>query len=333
LTQGGEALSFEQSAYSPDVAVGPEGEVVTVFCQVAGERHGVAVVRQHDGGLHGPESVQDLLSPAILFSNEPRIVINAQGEALVSWYQSVGASLNVFVSEGSSLHGGFSRPGSDEQLSLDHPGAEGGDGMFLDDSIPAISSGGERAVVWTQPTALGESGVFLATRKPHADWQRPVSFEDVFTASGRVTRCPQMAFSAGGDLYVTWLEVSPSGSRRVQLAHRDRMGAWLATGREPLTLSLDDRASCPVLETGKDGGVVVSWKEQAAGDADVVYVVRSSDQPSSISEVARWTSAAALNTPDPQTTVGSLSLGVGGLDDRIAVAWIAAGRLQLATFD
>ncbi len=333
LAQDGEVLSFESSAYSPDVAVGPEGEVVTVFSQVAGQRHGVAVVRKHDGELHGPESVQDLLSPAILFTNEPKIVINAQGEALVSWYQSVGGPLNVFVSEGSSLDGGFSRPEADEQLSLDHPGAEGGDGMFLDDSIPAISSGGERAVVWTQPTAFGESGVFLATRQPDGDWQRPASFEDVFTASGRVIRCPQMAFSAGGDLYLSWLEVSPAGSRRVQLAHRHGAGSWLATGREPLTLSLDDRASCPALDTGRDGGVAVSWKEKSANDADVVYVRRSNDQLSATSEAARWTSPAALNTPDPQTAVGSLSLSVGGLDDRIAVAWVASGRLKLATFD
>jgi hypothetical protein len=329
----GEALSFGSTGSDPGLAVGGQGELVLVFSQLAGERHGTALVRQHQAKLHAPESLQDLLSPPILFTNETRVAVNGAGEALVSWYQSVGKSLNVFVSEGSSLEGGFSRPGADEQLSLDQTGPEGLDGIFLDDSRPAVSSQGERAVVWTQPTASGQSGVFLAVRERQAAWHTPASFDDALTGDGIITRCPRIAYSARGDLYLSWLEVAADASRRVQLAHRNREGSWIASGREPFTLSASHGALCPTLATGPDGGVVAAWIESSQDGVDALFVRRSSDAHPQTVEASRWTAATPLTTSQLGSTLGAVSLAVGGASDRVAVAWIHDGALQLATFD
>jgi hypothetical protein len=322
-----DALSFPPHVYDPRIAAGVDGETLIVWSQHHGGTMGLALARRAPGAsFERPRDSADVLSPPVFFTNDGRVTRNERGDALVSWYQSTGAQLRVFVSERAGSHGAFTHPSPESYLSVDIPGPEGLGGRYVDETTPAIAASGAAIVVWEQPLDASSVALFAAHRDASGVWQRPRDPADSFSAAGADVCCPRTAFSSDGHLYVAWLDAGI-----VQLAHRLPDGSWSASGRQPVALSTPgSRVESLELAVGRDGGVVVVWNEGETGERRVV--ARRSSTHGAGSERQRWDPPVVLS-PSSGADAYAPSVAVGGSHDRAVVAWIQSARVRVATVD
>lgn len=314
------SLSLRPDAYRPTVAFAGS-EVMVGWGQQGPNRVRATVA--------WPGSEPVLLSPAMFFANDVLAATNGSGDAIISWYQSVGAALHVFVSE-RRRGGGWTHPAADEHLSPAHHAPEGKRGRYLGESRPAIAASGAAAVVWAQPDLQGDVRLMLATRSADGVWRKPREPGDTFSSGAGVVTQPSIAFTSSGDLYLVWRHVH-GGEQAIYLAHRLADGRWLASGIDPQQLSAAGAEVIePVLAVGADGGVIVAWSERR-GKAPWSVTARRSSSHARGWERERWSPAARLSPPGGDAL--RLTAAIGGADDRALVAWIQQRRVLYATVD
>jgi hypothetical protein len=317
-----EGLSYAPDAYDADVAIGAGGDAVVVWNQTTTTGRGAAVATAGFGeaDFARPDGADDVLSPPINFSNSPECEVNRRGDAIVSWYQSTGDALNVFVAERTGRDGQFSRPQPGDGLSIDSPFAEGMGGHFLGATTPALDDTGRAAVAWTQLVSDDRVGVFLATRDERGSWQRPSELGDSFSVDTGVACCPRVATTPDGHLLVVWQQRMGQAAS-VHVAHRHADGRWLRTGREPLALSTPGwRADAPSIAVHPSGGAVVGWIESNDETSRVVARVGDLTQQS-------WQPPTVLDSGAPNALF-SVSVATGGHEPTAAIGWLNGGDVH-----
>lgn len=255
-----DAFSRLPTAYEPRPRIFANGERLVVWNQWMSTGYGVAVANKPPGqDWHLPADADDVLSRHIYYSNAPQPAVNARGDALITWYQSDGASLLAWESERFGYEGAFSHPGPEDYLS--DRGAPI-DSHAIANPKPALSPEGDAAVAWTQENGKGSTLVYLATRTKEGQWTRPADLDDALSPRLGYARCVQLAFAPEGDLFVTWYQDTGNGNR-VYAAHRAAGGEWIEPGREPTLLSTEGaEALYPALAIGEDGSTLVAWTER-----------------------------------------------------------------------
>lgn len=254
------AFSFLPTAYEPRPIFFPNGDRMVVWNQWMSTGYGVAVAeRPLSGEWKLPADADDVPSQHYLFSNAPTPAVNERGDALISWYQSGGASLLAWQSERFGYGGTFSRPGPDDYLSVPETPV---DSHPIANPKPALSPDGHGAVAWTQEDGRGAVLVYLATRTPEGAWTEPQSVDDALSPLLGYARCAQIEFARTGDLFVVWYQDTGDGNR-VVAAHRGPAGEWIEPGREPTLLSTPGvEAIFPALAVGPGGSVLAVWSER-----------------------------------------------------------------------
>lgn len=318
-----EAVSAPPKAYEPRPRIFASGERLIVWNQWMSTGYGVAVATRRPGGdWQLPKDADDVLSPHIFYSNAPQPAVNAAGDALITWYQSIGGALLTWQSERFGHDGAFSRPALDEHLSISDTPVDS-----HDPSNPksALSATGEAAVAWTQENGKGSVIVYIATRTPEGAWTKPASLDDALSPRFGHARCVQIAFAPTGDLFVVWYQ-DTGGGNRVLSAHRSPTGEWVEPGREPTALSSPGaEAVFPTLAVGQGGGVLVAWSERR-GDSWVVAARRRA--PTGI----EWGPVEVLSSSSGGTVLQPAA-AIGGPGDKAVVGWIqGAGQGEKAIF-
>ena len=314
----GEVRSFPASAVEPWVAAAPTGEWFHAWCQATRAGWGISIARRAASGApwERPGGAEDVVSPPILFANQPQIAVNARGDALVAWYQSEGVPLMTYVSERRGPGGAFSRPGVHDHLSA--PGAPV-DSDPVANPKPALGPRGEAAVVWVQENGAGATPVYLATRDAAGAWTRPRDLADAFSPAAGVARNARAAFGPGGELYVVWMQGEKAGTFAVYGARRGPEGRWTVPGRVPVRLSSPGRlAYGPTLAAGPEGAVVAAWVEDW-GSRDERVAARRTGEDRAGWEAIEWLSG-------PGTAPAGPPVAAMGPGDRALVGW-SAGAL------
>lgn len=310
-------LSWPQTAYEPRVHFGSDGEALVVWNQWTGTNFGVAVgwrdADDPDGALALPTTADQLLSPAVNFSNAPRMAVGEDGEVLITWYQAPVDDLMVYISERRGPDEPFSQPPADGFIS---PLGGPVDNHAIANPWPALHPSGAGAVVWSQQVEEWSIPIFVATRDVDGTWQRPASREDSLSRPGALARCPQAAFTPDGTLVVTWFETRDDRTE-VLVWQGDPQEASV----EPRVLSTPGaEAVHPALVVDADGGVMVSWGEQVGG---AWQVVARRYQP----YADRWLDLESLSTP----FIGlapSPRVALAPDDGRVMVAWAQGGVID-----
>jgi hypothetical protein len=319
----GEVRSFAPGGIEPWAAVAPSGEQFLVWCQEMRTGRGVSVAHraQSASAWVTPCGAEDVVSPDILFANQPQIAVNARGDALVAWYQSEGVPLMTYASERRGPSGTFSRPGSRDYLSAFGAPV---DSDPVANPKPALGPRGEAAVVWVQENGAGATPVYLATRDAEGGWIKPRDLGDAFSRAGGVARNALAAFGPGGELYVIWAQREAAGGSGVLAARRGADGRWINPGREPVRLSSPQRdAWSPTLAVGPEGGVIAAWVE-AFGKRDERIAVRRTGSDRPAWEALEWLSGAG------HAGAPAAAMGTG---DRTLVGWVGEGRVVFATLE
>jgi hypothetical protein len=309
-----DAFSFPTTAYGPRLATNAGGEWLLVWNQWESTPHyGVAVARKPSAhaAWQRPTGSDDVLSKPINYSNTPVVTLNDAGQAIITWYQSLGGPLIAFASERSGPGAAFSHPPAHDSLSA--PG-----GAIDSDPIasvkPAIFADGSAAAVWTQENGKGATLVYIATRDTAGQWTRPRDLDDAFSPATGYARGVQLAFGPKGELYVIWYQDAGDGNA-VYAARRRRDGTWAEPGQRPIRLSSAGAVGLfPRLAAGPDGGVVAVWNERAAAGAPMRIVARRADGAAGV-----WGAPQVLS-PDTGDDVALPAVAMGP-HDRAVAAW------------
>ena len=316
----GDAASFLPNAYEPVAVIAGDGELIHVWNQWDERGLGIAHERRlpDSNTFMRPAGASDVLSPPVNFSNYPQVTVNTSGDALISWFQATDDQLMTFVSERLGVNGGFTRPNADDYISPI--------GAPVGNPAPAIADDGRAAVAWQQEDGTGTMALYLAERDASGTWATPTSLSDSFTSPADFVANVRASF-VRGHLYLIWQQRDGDDSA-VYLAHRAPSGEWLASGSMPLQMS-QHGAFSPQLVTGRDGGVIAAWTEDADGEHQVVSRRSAVDAPGA-SEVERWTTAEVLSPPG---FAGNATIALGTPWDRGIAAWEQGGQIFVATLE
>jgi hypothetical protein len=300
-------LSEGVNAYEPRVAIGPSGDLVIVWNQWTGEHFGVghASADRAEDALSIAADEATVLSQPFFYSNAPRPVVNADGHALVTWYQAIDGPLLVFVSERSG-DGPFTRPEPDAPLSP--PGLPvAGNGPF--NPTPALAEDGRAAVLWMQETGDGHTGAFWALRDADGAWTRPRSLDDALGPKDGATCCGEVAMNRAGDTVAVWTQ-----DNTIVAVTRTRDGAVepVRLVSTPGALALDASVSF-----GEGDAGVLVYRERLRDDG----LFRTVLHPVVGTEIG----APRVLSEEVAVDVFQPVAAISGPDDACVVAWREGG--------
>lgn len=297
-------------ATRPHGVIGASGEALVTWDQWTGENFGVQIARRasEQARWEVPSRADDLFSPKVFYSNEPRLAVNGAGDAAIAWFQSNGGPLMSYAITREGTRGEFNRARQEDFLSP--PGAPV-DQHLRWNPTPAVSEAGDVAVTWAQENGQGATPIYLAFRPKGADWAPPEGLADSLSPAAGIGRCATPHFGPNGDLYVVWFQFDGPDSG-VYLAHRAPDGTWPVPGTAALRLSTPGRyAMNPTLALGRAGGGLVTWTESDGSHFRVV--ARTFDERDRWSEPVQLSPEGAGDGWDPFVAVGPR--------DRAVVAW------------
>jgi hypothetical protein len=182
-------------AYSPQIALDPAGNALTVWDQTVGGQLSVYANRRPTGGAWGTAQLLEAGSGSALMS---QIAVDASGNALAVWKQTDGVRYNIWANR-FSVTGGWGTATLIENF----------DAADADDPTVAIDPSGNALAAWRQ---LGASIDICVSRYSSATgWGAPAVIDTAADAAHN----PRLAFDHRGNALAMWTQFLPQGIRVV----------------------------------------------------------------------------------------------------------------------
>jgi hypothetical protein len=226
------------------------------------------------------------LSAEAQIAREPRVAVDAQGDALAVWERGEG--------EGSSVQATFRPAGGAWQA----PVSLSSSSESQWEPQVAFDGQGDAFAVWEAYNGA-HSNVQTAFKPAGGAWQAPVELSSD-EAPGAVH--PQLAVDAQGDAIVIWDRALPYGGV-VQTAYRPAGGSW----QTPVSIS--ELGVDPQIALNAQGDAVAVW----AHDNGSNYVIQSALKP------AGGTWQAPVDLSEAGETAERPQIALDGQGDAIAV--------------
>lgn len=277
-----ETLSPEGSPDGlPDVAVGPEGEAVAVWCQAP--RYGPYSAYRIETSFRPPGGHWE---PAVVLSDpedasySPQVAIAPTGKILAAWYGFYGdnSKMTVQVAETES-----SQWGEPQEVSADTSAW-----------WPEVAAGTAGAtVVWQT-----DEGIEAASQASNDGWQPPVEL------SGPESTEPEIGADAAGNAVVIWNSVSESGHGYIEGSTHAVGGQW----SEPTEIagpvfSGEGRLRLAVSASGRTLAAWSVWRKLGP-DSEGRYIEEASgvgggwEEPTTLSATGAWAVFPAVALDD-----------------------------------
>jgi PKD domain len=259
-------------------------------------------VRQAGGSFTAPA----VISPPPTSENaafEPRLAIDAAGEATAVWTYENAGSAGVWAARG-SVAAGFSEP----PVELSPPGEPAGEAAI------AMSPAGEGTAIWTRSNGASYV-VEAAIAPPGGGFAAPVALSD----PAQNTFGPEVASGPSGDQIAVWRHFD--GANYIVEAASATGGSFAA----PVALSEPGGdAAHPQVVEDRAGAATVVW-QRSAGEAEIVQAA--------VGSASGFSAPVDLSAPGQSSLFPMVAMDSEG--DATAV-WLSEGTsriVQAAGYD
>jgi len=272
-----------RSAWSPQVAVGPDGSATAVWRRSNGTNDVIQVATRAAGATSFGAPVD--ISPPGTDAYDPQIAIGPDGTATIVWYRWDGTYGTVQTATRAAGAASFSAPADISVF---------GQTAFFQQI--AVGPDGTTTVVWRRYNGANWI-IQAATRAAGAlGFGAP---EDL-SATGRDATRPEVAMGSGGLTTVVWQR--SNGSNTIVQAATRAVGAATFGAPEDLSAAGQD-AEVPQVAIGVDGAITAVWRRIDAGPTQSIIQVAT-----------RAAGAAGFGAPADLSPAGQF-----GFDPKIAV--------------
>ncbi len=244
----------DPSAYStsPDVASDAQGNSIAVWLHFDGANARVQAAYRPAGGSFGAPQT---LSPAGYEAREPRVAMNATGEAVLVW--SLGSGLSEEVQAASAAPGGlFGTP-------VDLTGFT----TVASVARVALDSQGDAIAVWD-----GWDGSNIRIQDAIRSAGGSFGTQGFLSPSGYNADTPQVAFDASGNAFAVWRFDGPPAST-VEGAYRPSGGTFASPQTASAPSSMP--AQAPQVAFDAQGEGVVAWQQSDGSELRIDASVRA----------------------------------------------------------
>lgn len=237
---------------SPDVASDAQGDSVAVWLQFDGANFRVQAAHRPAGGSFGAPQT---LSAAGYEAREPRVAMNAAGEAVIVW--SLDSGLGEEAQASSAAAGGVF--GVAQNLT----------GFTGAASLPqvALDSHGDAIAVWE-----GWDGSNIRIQEASRPAGGNFGAPEFLSPAGDNAGTPQIALDSSGDALAVWrFDGSPAST--IQGDHRLAGGAFASP--QTVSTSSSDPAQEPQVAFDAQSEGVVAWQQSDGSESRVYASVRT----------------------------------------------------------
>jgi hypothetical protein len=265
-----------QDAEAPDVAVDAAGDATAIWDRADGAHTIIESASRSAGGAWGQPAD---LSAAGRNATEPRVAVDAAGDAVAVWARTDGA--HTIIQTAWRPAGGAWGPSRD--LSAEGQSAKTPD--------VAIDPAGNAVAVWARYNGT-KFIIQSSTRPAGGEWGMPAAD---LSAEGQTAEKPRVAVDASGDAVAVWMRLNGS-NLIVQTASRPAGGGWGAAD----DLSAEGRnAEDPQVSVNPGGEAVAVWTRFDGSDD----IVQSATRPAGAWAFSGDLSAVGFSAETPQVAL------------------------------
>lgn len=279
-------------AYTPDVAINPNGTGMIVWQQSDGSTNRIYGM-PYQTGVAGTYGSKDLVSTTATAAEAPSVAINANGTGVVTWVQSDGTHYETWACIFDQTHGW----GTPTQL-------EASSGEESITPSAAIDDAGNAIVVWQRAANLstGPYTVWASRFMGNAWAANPTQLH----ASSGDEGNPSVAMGPTGAI-ATWTETLDAGNSYQIHVSRWTAGsdAWTAPTRVSPTTEMADM---PSVAMDAQGNALLVWQQSFGG----LSVTHASIAASQFTPASGWSGVRRLDSINSNVGIPALAMNAAG---------------------
>ncbi|MBI2519211.1 MAG: hypothetical protein HYV97_02290 [Bdellovibrio sp.] len=296
-----------RDAFAPIVAMDDDGNAIIVWIQSDGANAQVFKSEYRNGAWSHPSSLADNISPDTQDVDLPRVAMDNNGNAIITWLQNDGTDLQVFKSEYRSA-------------AWTHP-------AILNDNIsPAGSSpsdlqvgmddSGNAIIVWIQNDGTNEA--LFKSEYRSALWTHPSGATDNFTLDGSDVLFFDLATGQGGDMVVAFTMNDGSDDHVFKSEYRQGVWSHPSTLTDKISPSNNGALEHPRVAVDAEGNSIIVWAQN--DDTDLTRVLLMSEY-----RAGTWTHPISNSTSKFTGNIGFCTYPRAAFNDDGAsiIAWLA----------
>jgi hypothetical protein len=182
-----------------DVAMDENGNTIIVWQQNNGSYNRVYMSEYRGGTWTHPGSLANSISPAGPGANSPKVAMDNNGNAIITWRQSDGTKNQIFKSEYRS--GSWTHPASlTDNISPD--------GQNSDSPDIAMNDNGNAIITWQQFD--GSDVQIFKSEYRNSSWTHPASLAESISPGGWSASVPVVAMDDNDNTIITWVQYNGS---------------------------------------------------------------------------------------------------------------------------
>ena len=258
-----------QNAEYPQVAMDNNRDAIIVWQQSDGANYQIFKSEYREDAWYNPSDLSDNISPDGQNAYEPKVAMDNNGNAIITWQQYNGSSYKVFKSEyrggvwthPSSLSDNinpFRKGAYDPQVAMENKGDSITKILALPLPKPtvAMDNNGNAIITWFQYN--GSKYQIFKSEYRGGVWTHPSSLSDNINPDGQDAYFPQVAMDNNGNAIITWHQYDGSISQIFKSEYRG--GVWTHPSSLTDNISPDGQnANYPQVAMDNNGNAIIVW--------------------------------------------------------------------------
>ncbi len=311
------SVDGQTADYLSQVVINDNSEAIITWAQSDGANNQIfKAERASNGTWTLPLNIADNISVDGNNCNTPKLAINSNSQAIITWEQTDGTHSRIFKAERAS-NGTWTIP-----LNIADNISFNGSGGFEPKVV--LNENDEAIITWHQGDGLF-SQIFKAERASNGTWSLPSSLADNISPTLQHAYSPEIALNDNGKAIIVWYQ-NDGIKNQIFKAERASNGTWTvpASLADNITIDTGD-ASFPRVAMNTNGESIITWSQHDGSNAQIFKAERASN--------GTWTLPLTLeeNISPKGQSVGYTQLAVNSNGEAI-ITWTQSDGTKTQIF-